>query len=141
MANKMEADIRTEQKGKLTYWEVQGALNEYRPLIKFLEYALLGSNHENNKAKNIRSKIDILRIEELNGIVDTSLNCLSAGGKDIMKMYFGLPPYKRSHSLEDIGEKYKITRERARQKKEKCFQIIRKNMPLESLEYSLFGEI
>lgn len=34
---------------------------------------------------------------------------------DIINMYFGCTPYEKSFTLEEIGKKYKITKERARQ--------------------------
>ncbi len=52
--------------------------------------------------------------EEVNHI----LNTLTGREAKILKMYFGLDGEK-THTLEEIGVKFKLTRERVRQKKEK----------------------
>jgi RNA polymerase primary sigma factor len=43
----------------------------------------------------------------------------------IIKLYFGLEGYE-THTLEEIGEKLELTRERVRQIKEKCLERLEK---------------
>jgi len=62
---------------------------------------------------------DSLR-KEINRI----LNTLSIREADIVKMYYGLDGYHQ-HSLDEIGEKFELTRERVRQIKEKALRRLK----------------
>lgn len=44
---------------------------------------------------------------------------------DIIRLYYGLSPYKKEYSLEEIAREYNLTRERVRQIKEKTIRILR----------------
>ncbi len=70
--------------------------------------------------------------EELNHI----LNTLTGREERILKLYFGLDGEK-SHTLEEIGEKFKLTRERVRQIKEKALRRLRHSSRSKVLRYYL----
>lgn len=53
--------------------------------------------------------------------------------KDIIRMRFGLKPYKRIHTLEETGKVYGITRERTRQIEVKALRRLRNNRTLKEL--------
>jgi len=62
-----------------------------------------------------------LMIESLQKEIDRSLNTLPNREAEIIKMYFGLGE-KSAYSLEEIGTKFGLTRERVRQIKEKAIK-------------------
>jgi RNA polymerase primary sigma factor len=62
-----------------------------------------------------------LMIESLQKEIDRSLNTLPNREAEIIKMYFGLGE-KSAYSLEEIGNKFGLTRERVRQIKEKAIK-------------------
>jgi len=70
--------------------------------------------------------------EEVNFILST----LSAREARILKLYFGLDGEK-SHTLEEIGVKFKLTRERVRQIKEKALRRLRHSSRSKVLRYYL----
>jgi len=70
--------------------------------------------------------------EEVNYILST----LSAREARILKLYFGLDGEK-SHTLEEIGVKFKLTRERVRQIKEKALRRLRHSSRSKVLRYYL----
>ena len=53
------------------------------------------------------------------------LSCLDAREKEIVTLYFGLEGYE-THTLEEIGTKLDLTRERVRQIKERCLERLKK---------------
>jgi RNA polymerase primary sigma factor len=60
----------------------------------------------------------------LNSEIQRTLNSLSIREKDIISNFFGIG-VDHSLSLEDIGEKYSLTRERVRQIKDKAINRLR----------------
>ncbi len=56
--------------------------------------------------------------------IDRSLGTLTERESDILKYYFGLNGI-RAHTLEEIGEKFSLTRERVRQIKEKAIKKLK----------------
>ncbi|NCX95646.1 MAG: RNA polymerase sigma factor RpoD/SigA [Chitinophagia bacterium] len=64
---------------------------------------------------------DSLRCE-----IDRSLSTLSDRQRDVIKLYFGID-IPNPMSLEDIGEKFSLTRERVRQIKDKAITKLRNN--------------
>lgn len=58
--------------------------------------------------------------------IERSLGTLSERESDIIKYYFGLNGL-RSHTLEEIGEEFGLTRERVRQIKEKAIKKLKHN--------------
>ena len=53
------------------------------------------------------------------------LSCLDPREKEIITLYFGLEGYE-THTLEEIGTKLDLTRERVRQIKERCLERLKK---------------
>ncbi|MBD3343570.1 MAG: sigma-70 family RNA polymerase sigma factor [Chitinivibrionales bacterium] len=56
--------------------------------------------------------------------IERTLNCLDEREKKIVKLYFGIGD-EASHTLEEIGERFNLTRERARQIKERAIRKLR----------------
>lgn len=67
---------------------------------------------------------DSLMSESLKSEIDRALSSLSEREAEVIKLYFGL---KKEHSLtlEEIGERFNLTRERVRQIKEKAIRRLR----------------
>jgi RNA polymerase primary sigma factor len=59
--------------------------------------------------------------------LDKSLNMLTPREKDVLKMYFGID-YGVCHTLEEIGNRFQLTRERARQIKEKAIKRLKNSV-------------
>lgn len=64
--------------------------------------------------------------ESLNQEINRTLRVLNKREAEIIKMYYGLNGYY-SHSLEEIGEIYGLTRERVRQIKESCIRRLKQS--------------
>jgi len=62
--------------------------------------------------------------ESLSREIDRSLSTLTDRQKDVIKLYFGIS-VEHSMSLEDIGERFGLTRERVRQIKDKAINKLR----------------
>jgi RNA polymerase primary sigma factor len=65
-----------------------------------------------------------LLMESLRKEIDRSLAGLTPREMDVLKLYFGLNG-SHPHSLEEIGEKFELTRERVRQIKEKAVRRLK----------------
>jgi RNA polymerase primary sigma factor len=74
--------------------------------------------------------------ESLKEEVNHILNTLAGREARILKLYFGLDGEK-SHTLEEIGVKFKLTRERVRQIKEKALRRLRHSSRSKVLRYYL----
>jgi RNA polymerase primary sigma factor len=74
--------------------------------------------------------------ESLKEEVNHILNTLTGREARILKLYFGLDGEK-SHTLEEIGVKFKLTRERVRQIKEKALRRLRHSSRSKVLRYYL----
>jgi len=66
--------------------------------------------------------------EEINRTLDT----LSEREKEVVKMYFGIGE-ETSHTLEEIGQRFNLTRERARQIKEKAINRLKRSARCKAL--------
>jgi len=62
--------------------------------------------------------------ESLQLEISRSLSTLTEREADVVKLFFGLNGYHQ-HSLEEIGEKFELTRERVRQIKEKAVRRLK----------------
>ena len=62
---------------------------------------------------------------ELRNVLDEELEGLSDRESEILKLYFGLTGGGENYTLEEIGKRYGLTRERIRQIKEKGIQRLR----------------
>ena len=65
-----------------------------------------------------------LMADSLSKDVQRALSTLTIREADVIRLYFGLDN-KNSHTLEEIGEKFNLTRERVRQIKEKATRRLR----------------
>jgi RNA polymerase primary sigma factor len=65
-----------------------------------------------------------LLTESLQMEIFRALNTLTEREADVVKLFFGLAG-KHPHSLEEIGEKFELTRERVRQIKEKAVRRLK----------------
>ncbi|QQR97437.1 MAG: sigma-70 family RNA polymerase sigma factor [Sphingobacteriales bacterium] len=81
---------------------------------------LMQSNDDNQPDKNL---LDFSLTDEL----EHSLQILSDREKEIIRYYFGMNDFNQAYSLDEIGTKLNLTRERVRQVKDKALKKIRRN--------------
>ena len=67
-----------------------------------------------------------LMAESLHTEINRSLETLPEREKDVIKLFYGIG-VEHGLSLEEIGEKFDLTRERVRQLKEKAIKTLRQN--------------
>jgi RNA polymerase primary sigma factor len=70
--------------------------------------------------------------ESLKKEIERALSCLSEREAEVIKLYFGINK-EHSLTLEEIGERFNLTRERVRQIKEKAIRRLRRASKSESL--------
>lgn len=91
-----------------------------------------GEDEDNPAVKIANPKDEAFRIDEeenederdLKKFIDTVFNVLDERESDMINMYYGRLGYKE-YTLEQIGKKYKLTKERVRQIIEKAFRKLR----------------
>ncbi|MDF2447666.1 MAG: polymerase sigma factor SigA [Bacteroidota bacterium] len=83
-----------------------------------------GSMYELMENKHEASPDNELMLESLRNEISRALTSLTAREADVVKLYYGLAG-GHSHSLEEIGEKFELTRERVRQIKEKAVRRLK----------------
>jgi len=83
-----------------------------------------GSMYEVLENIHASSPDNELIVESLRKEIERALTTLTAREADVVKLYFGLSG-GHSHSLEEIGEKFDLTRERVRQIKEKAVRRLK----------------
>lgn len=57
--------------------------------------------------------------------LDSIIQVLDERETDIIKMYFGISPYEKEYTYQEIGDKYKLTKERIRQLIDKIMRKLR----------------
>jgi RNA polymerase primary sigma factor len=67
------------------------------------------------------SPVDNLMTDSLRMEIERSLSALSGREADVIRLYFGLNG-NQPHTLEEVGQKFDLTRERVRQIKEKAIR-------------------
>ena len=77
---------------------------------------------ENTNTPKTDAQLEYL--ESLREEIDRSLCSLTDRQKEVIKLYFGIG-FEHPMSLEDIGEKFGLTRERVRQIKDKAINKLR----------------
>jgi RNA polymerase primary sigma factor len=87
--------------------------------INFVDSLLEDENDEDSNIYNVDEKTK----KELNN----SLSCLSNKEREIVESYFGVNKEHDGMTLECIGKKYNLTKERIRQIKENAIRKIRNN--------------
>ncbi len=83
-----------------------------------------GSMYELLENKHEASPDNDLIIESLRSEINRALTALTSREADVVRLYYGLSG-GHSHSLEEIGEKFELTRERVRQIKEKAVRRLK----------------
>jgi RNA polymerase primary sigma factor len=83
-----------------------------------------GSMYELMENKHEAAPDNDLMIESLRAEIERALTALTAREADVVRLYYGLSG-GHSHSLEEIGEKFDLTRERVRQIKEKAVRRLK----------------
>ncbi len=83
-----------------------------------------GSMYELMENKHEAAPDNELMLESLRNEITRALTSLTAREADVVKLYYGLSG-GHSHSLEEIGEKFELTRERVRQIKEKAVRRLK----------------
>lgn len=82
-----------------------------------------------------RADIDLLK-ESLQQEIERTLDSLSEREKEIIKLYFGIG-MNHGLTIDEIGEKFDLTRERVRQIKEKALKRLRQSSRSKLLRYYL----
>ena len=83
--------------------------------------------------KAVRSD-DILIEESMEQAVDSYLQQLTAREAGVLRMRYGLGGFERPHTLEEIGFRYAVTRERIRQIEVKAFGWLKRSSFSEELK-------
>ena len=73
-----------------------------------------------------------LLLEQIDEIFEKALDSEEA---DIIRMRYGLPPYEKAYSLDEIGEKYNISRDRARQLESKALRGLKQFPRIKKIQY------
>ena len=68
---------------------------------------------------------DVFRDTSAQEDVAAIIGVLNEKEADFIKMYYGMSPYKKSNTYQEIGDKYNITKERVRQIIEKSMRKLR----------------
>lgn len=68
--------------------------------------------------------------EERSKVLDAALNSLpklkvTASASEVLRMYFGLAPYDRNYTIDEIGHKYHLSRQRISEIKENGIRYLR----------------
>lgn len=83
--------------------------------------------------EELPSPDDELMTESLKEEIKRALNILNEREKEVLKLYFGIDT-DQPLTLEEIGEKFNLTRERVRQIKEKAIRKLRHNSRSKNLK-------
>jgi RNA polymerase primary sigma factor len=83
-----------------------------------------GSMYELMENKHELAPDNALIVESLRSEINRALTALTPREAEVVKLYYGLSG-GHSHSLEEIGEKFELTRERVRQIKEKAVRRLK----------------
>jgi RNA polymerase primary sigma factor len=75
--------------------------------------------------RTIRSPIEDVLAADRQRVTEEALRSLSEREATILRMRFGLPPYDQEYTLEEIGQKLRVTRERIRQIEAKAIKKLR----------------
>ncbi|MBK6983583.1 MAG: RNA polymerase sigma factor RpoD/SigA [Bacteroidetes bacterium] len=111
----MPADIRDIMRNQGRHMSMDAPLGTSEDSESM--YELLENKHE-------ASPDNDLIIESLRSEINRALTALTAREADVVRLYYGLSG-GHSHSLEEIGEKFELTRERVRQIKEKAVRRLK----------------
>jgi len=82
---------------------------------------------------DLPSPDEMLMTESLKAEIKNALDVLNEREKEVLKLYFGIDT-EQALTLEEIGEKFNLTRERVRQIKEKAIRKLRHNSRSKNLK-------
>lgn len=95
--------------------------------------------HDEKDGENVNTLLDVIGVDpvqeeelersELKGVIDGILSRLSQREETILRMYYGID-FSKEFTLEEIGDKLTLTRERVRQIKNKSLRKLFKNEDL-----------
>jgi RNA polymerase primary sigma factor len=88
--------------------------------------------------KEVEQADTIMMNHSLKKEIERSLNILDEKERDVISLFFGLES-EEPYTLEEIGEKYDLSRERVRQIKEKALKKLRLRSTSQHLK-SFLGE-
>ena len=88
--------------------------------------------------KEVEQADTIMMNQSLKKEIERSLNILDEKERDVISLFFGLES-EEPYTLEEIGEKYDLSRERVRQIKEKALKKLRLRSTSQHLK-SFLGE-
>ena len=111
----LPADIRDIMRNQVRHMSMDAPLGNLEDGGSM--YELLENKHE-------AAPDNDLIIESLRSEINRALTALTAREADVVRLYYGLSG-SHSHSLEEIGEKFELTRERVRQIKEKAVRRLK----------------
>lgn len=80
-----------------------------------------GTMHDLMKNDDLPDPMEALMNDSLKSEIERSLSALTGREGDVLRLYFGLAG-NQPHTLEEIGRKFDLTRERVRQIKEKAIR-------------------
>jgi RNA polymerase primary sigma factor len=90
------------------------------PLQQGEDAKLIDMLQDENQERPDHGVLDI----SLQGEIDKTLDTLSEREKEVVKLYFGIGE-DTAHTLEEIGQRFNLTRERVRQIKEKAIRRLK----------------
>ncbi|MEO8733948.1 MAG: RNA polymerase sigma factor RpoD/SigA [Flavobacteriales bacterium] len=83
-----------------------------------------GTMHDVMKDSELPDPMEALMSDSLRAEIERSLDSLTGREADVIRLYFGLAN-NQPHTLEEIGRKFGLTRERVRQIKEKAIRRLK----------------
>jgi len=83
-----------------------------------------GTMHDVMKDSDLPDPMEALMSDSLRAEIERSLDSLTGREADVIRLYFGLAN-NQPHTLEEIGRKFGLTRERVRQIKEKAIRRLK----------------
>jgi RNA polymerase primary sigma factor len=104
------------------------------PFVEGEDNSLLDVLVNNDSPMADRSLVN----ESLSKEIDRALDTLSEREKEIIRMFFGIGEQEKT--LEEIGDKFNLTRERVRQIKEKAIRRLRTGSRNKLLNYQKYHE-
>ncbi|HXF06700.1 MAG TPA: RNA polymerase sigma factor RpoD [Blastocatellia bacterium] len=91
--------------------------------------------------KSLASPLDAVLASNCRHVTEEALRLLTEREALILKMRFGLPPYDQEYTLEEIGRRLKVTRERIRQIEAKAIKKLRHPTRSQALRSFIDGRV
>lgn len=126
--------IRIVQNGNLIRLPINQHSNGMRPPQVFSFNNVIPGDEDGKtfqdlaESESVADAYDQFVINNNIKIMINKLSTLSERDEDIVRMRFGLSPYRREYTLDDVGKKYNLCRERVRQIQNKILCTLRKRM-------------